>query len=102
MANRNELQGSGRNKGVSRVVKMNKRAEAEERNSRTPLERTKAFRLQGAKVDAKPIPEKQLVQQRAGRKLRSRKANAALDTQIETTESFLDDPIWDRPVTMED
>lgn len=71
MANRPELQGSGRNKGVSRVIKMNKRAEAEERNSRTPEERTKAHRL-----NREPIVHVKGEVSTKGRKRRNRKADA--------------------------
>lgn len=34
----------GSNKGIARAKKARKRAEAEERNARTPIERTAAYR----------------------------------------------------------
>lgn len=51
MANRKELQNkTNSNKGISRVIRENKRTEAEIRNEQTPLERTKANRLRHSKL----------------------------------------------------
>jgi hypothetical protein len=94
MANRSEVQGSGRNRGVSRVIRANKRAEAEERNARTPIERTKAYRtgrttfkavetpegisIRQVKIDAPTTPKEKRDVQTKGRSRRNRKADEEL------------------------
>jgi hypothetical protein len=51
MPNRKELQSKGFQKGASRIIRDNKRNEAELRNEETPVERTRAFREGRVKVE---------------------------------------------------